>query len=111
MPEDGARFVVHFSKARVATKHLGLIGDTEFKLIQDDSGGCGWTFGNVRQQSKKEILRMIDEGTTYKEIAQELNVSAGLITKEKKKAIKDWYLTEKGKLTQSGFNYISETEN
>jgi 5S rRNA maturation endonuclease (ribonuclease M5) len=111
MPEDGARFVVHFSKARVATKHLGLIGDTEFKLIQDDSGGCGWTFGNVRQQSKKEILRMIDEGTTYKEIAQELNVSAGLITKEKKKAIKDGYLTEKGKLTQSGFTYISETEN
>jgi hypothetical protein len=111
MPEDGARFVVHFSKARVATKYSNLIGDTEFKLIQDDNGGSDWTFGNVRQQSKKEIIRMIDDGTTYKEIAQELNVSTGLITKTKKKAIEDGHLTVKGKLTQDGFLYISGTEN
>jgi predicted transcriptional regulator len=54
---------------------------------------------------------MIDDSVTYKEIAQELNVSAGLITKTKKKAIKDGYLTEKGKLTQNGFSYISGTQN
>ena len=28
-PEDGARFIVHFSKARVSTSRLNLIGDTE----------------------------------------------------------------------------------
>jgi hypothetical protein len=111
IPEDGARFVVHFNKARVPTKHLSLIGDTEFKLIQGDDEGCAWTFGNVRQQSKKEIIRMLDDGMKYKEISQELNISTGLITKIKKKAIEDGYLTEKGKLTQEGFLYISKAEN
>jgi hypothetical protein len=111
MPEDGARFVVHFNKARVSTKHLSLIGDTEFKLIQDDNEGCVWTFGNVRQQSKKEVIRMLDDGIKYKDIAQDLNISTGLITKIKKKAIEDNLLTEKGKLTQDGFLYISKVEN
>jgi transposase len=54
---------------------------------------------------------MIADGTTYKEISQELNVSAGLITKVKKKAIEEGYLTEGGKLTQEGFLYISGAEN
>ena len=32
-PEDGARFIVHFTKQRIPTKDLQLISDTEFKLI------------------------------------------------------------------------------
>jgi hypothetical protein len=37
-PEDGARFIVHFSKARVSQKDLQAIGDIEFKLQEDESG-------------------------------------------------------------------------
>jgi putative DNA primase/helicase len=107
IPEDGARFVVHFSKHRIRTKYLNLIGDTEFKLIQDESDSYVWSYGNVKQQNKNEVLRMLDEGITYKEISQDLNISKGLITKIKKQAIKDGYISDRGKLTQDGFLHIS----
>jgi putative DNA primase/helicase len=107
IPEDGARFVAHFNKARVQTKCLNLIGDTEFKMIRDESDRYIWSHGNVKSQNKNEVLRMLDDGMIYKEIAQDLSISTGLITKIKKQAIKDGYLTKKGKLTQEGVVYIS----
>jgi hypothetical protein len=62
----------------------------------------------VKQQNKKEVLRMLDEGIKYKEISNDLDIATGLITKIKKQAIKDGYLSEKGKLTQDGFLYVSK---
>ena len=105
--EDGARFIAHFAKARVQTKHLSLIGDTEFKLVQDDNGQYVWTYGNVRQEIKREVIKMLDEGLDYNAIKESLDIAKSYITKIKKQAIKDNLLTPKCKLTQEGFTYVS----
>ena len=107
-PEDGARFIVHFSKARVSTNRLNLIGDTEFKLMLDESGNHTWTYKNVKQSAKIEVIKMIDEGLDQKTIAENLNVSKGYVSQLKKQAVKENLITKKGKLTPSGFDYISE---
>jgi uncharacterized protein YerC len=105
-PEDGARFIVHFAKARVQTKYLNLISDTEFKL-QSIDGVQVWTHEGVKASNEREVIRMLDDGMTYRDIAKDLNISVGVITKIKKRAIENGYLTEKGKLTQTGFTHIS----
>ena len=106
-PEDGARFIVHFSKARVSTSKLNLIGDTEFKLILDETGNHTWTYKNVRQSAKIEVIKMIDEGLDQKTIAENLNVSKGYVSQLKKQAVNDGWLSTKGKLTPTGFEYVS----
>jgi 5S rRNA maturation endonuclease (ribonuclease M5) len=104
-PEDGARFNVQFTKARVTTRHLPQITDTEFKLQEKD--GCHmWTFGNVKQERKKEIIRMLDEGEKQVDVAAMIGVGRAYVSQIKKEAIKDGYLTNKNKLTQSGAYYI-----
>jgi 5S rRNA maturation endonuclease (ribonuclease M5) len=104
-PEDGARFNAHFTKARVATKHLPQITDTEFKLIEKD-GNHIWTYGNVKQERKRKIIRMLDEGEKQVDIAAMIGVGRAYISQIKKEAIRDGYLTNKNKLTQSGAYYI-----
>ena len=106
--EDGARFIAHFTKARVPTADLPLISDIEFKIIEDDSGFYSWTHRNVRKERKREILKMLDEGLDYNAIVETLGVTKGYISKVKKQAIRDGHLTAKGKLTQSGFMEVSE---
>jgi 5S rRNA maturation endonuclease (ribonuclease M5) len=106
-PEDGARFVIHFSKARVQTKHLNIMGDTEFKLMIDESGDHVWTYKNVRQSAKIEVIKMIDDGLDQKTIAENLNVSKGYVSQLKKQAVNDGWLSTKGKLTPTGFEHVS----
>jgi hypothetical protein len=106
-PEDGARFIVHFSKARVQTNRLNLIGDTEFKLIIDESGDHVWVFGSVRKETKNEILRLLDEGQTQTDIKKTLSIDKAYVSRIRKQAIKDGLLTTKDKLTQSGFMAIN----
>jgi len=109
-PEDGARFIARFSKARVKTSYLNLIADTEFKLSCDDDGSYIWTFGNIKQERKREILKMLDEGASYKTIKDTLGLaSKGYITKIKNQAVKDGYLDKDNKLTQSGDLYVKDT--
>ncbi len=106
-PEDGARFIVHFSKARVQISRLNLIGDTEFKLTLDEAGSHVWTFSGVRQETRKEVLRLLDEGFSQTDIKTTLNIHKGTVSKIRKNGIKDGFLTEKNKLTQSGFTEIN----
>lgn len=106
-PEDGARFVCHFSKARVATKDLGLIGDTEFKMVEKD-GLAEWTFSGTRKKNKVEILRNLSEGISQKEIAEELGISRGQVSKIRTWLIKEEHLTPKGGLTAKGERFLGE---
>lgn len=106
--EDGARFIVHFSKARVSQKDSQAIGDYELKLQEDDSGLYAWTWGSVKGEIKKEVLRLVNEGIDNKTITENLSITKGYISRIKKQAIDDGLLTPKGKLTQSGFLFVSE---
>ena len=106
VPEDGAKFILNFQKARVATKDLGLIGDTQFQLTQNEIGQLTWTWGNVRRETKVEALRLIDEGATNQEIIEALGVTKGRVSQIRKSAINEGMLSMKGKLTQSGFTEV-----
>jgi hypothetical protein len=109
-PDDGARFIVHFTKARVATRDLPLITDVEFKLTQDENGRHNWTWADVKGERKRDILRMLDEGVDGSTIAETLGISKQAVSKAKARAIKDGHLNRGGKLTQTGFWLISNDE-
>ncbi|MBW1967395.1 MAG: AAA family ATPase [Deltaproteobacteria bacterium] len=106
-PEDGARFVVHFSKARVQTSRLNLLSDTEFKLTLDEAGNHTWTYSNVKRETRSEVLRLLDEGMTQTDIKNTLGIHKGTVSKIRTRAIKDGLLTPKNKLTQAGIMAVN----
>ena len=102
-PENGCHFTMHFSKARVRTGELNQIADMEFKLIQGANGGLVWAWGNVKTAIKNEILKLLDEGMTQTDVKDTLGIDKAYVCRTRKQAIKDGLLTEKNRLTQSGF--------
>lgn len=101
--EDGARFIVSFQKARVSTKDLSAIADNQFQLTQDEHAGLLWTWGNVRRETRIEVLKLFDEGLKNQDIVKTLNIDKGYVSRIKNQAIKDGVLSKIGKLTQSGY--------
>lgn len=108
-PEDGARFIVKFEKARIRQKDLHLIADTEFQMQQDPDGKAVWTHKNVKQENKPMVLKMLDEGTAAKDVAAGLGITAARVSQIKKEAVRDGLITEAGKLTQTGFEWLQNT--
>jgi len=106
IPEDGAKFIISFQKARVATKDLGLISDTKFHLTQDETGQLTWIWGNVRRETKLEVLRMFDEGMNNQTVVDSLGLSKGYVSKIRTSAINDGFLSKTGKLTQPGLDQV-----
>ena len=107
-PEDGARFIVHFTKARVATKDLSLISDIEFKLIEDESGQYVWAWKNIRKENTQSVLELFNDGMDTKAICETLGITKGRVSQIRKKAVRDGYLTPKGSLTQQGYLFLNE---
>jgi hypothetical protein len=105
-PEDGARFIANFKKARVRTQDLPLISPYQFQLTTDENDQLVWTWGDVKRETKTEILKLLDEGMTQGEVAQQLEVDKSYVSRVRKKAIKDEHLTDNNKLTQSGFRMV-----
>jgi predicted XRE-type DNA-binding protein len=97
-PEDGAKFIIHFSKARVETSRLGLISDTEFKLTLDKNKDHVWVYGNVTAKLKDEVLQFLHEGLSQTEVAKTFGVNKATVSKIRKNAIKDGLLTPKNRL-------------
>jgi putative DNA primase/helicase len=110
VPEDGAKFIVHFTKHRVRTSKLKDIADTQLQLHEDEKGRLIWSWGNVKGETRKEILRMADEGQRQTDIADALGVTRGYVSRVVRAAIKEGYMTAKGKLKQSGFRMIHGCE-
>jgi len=106
VPEDGCRFIVSFSKARVSHDALSLIGDTEFQLTQDESGKYAFKCKNVRKAVKKDVTRMLGEGIKPGAIVESLGVSKGYVSRIKKEGIERGYFYKDGKLTKIGEDYV-----
>jgi len=106
VPEDGAKFVMHFTKHRVRTSKLKDISDTQFQLTEDENGRLIWAWGNIKAETRIEILRMIDEGHKQIDIADALGITRGYVSRIVKTATKEGHLTSKGKLTQSGYRMV-----
>jgi len=104
-PEDGARFITHFSKARVSHRDLQSISDIEFKLLQDESDRYIWTWGNVKMENRRALLALIDQGMDQKTICETLELSKGYVSKIKGKATKDGYIFNGG-LSQKGRDLV-----
>jgi hypothetical protein len=107
-PEDGARFICHFSKGRISNRDSQLIADMEFKLIQNDSGKYEWTWGSVKKENRRAILELLDQGMDQKTIVENLGLTKGTVSKIRTQALKEGLITPKGKLTQSGFAVFYE---
>jgi len=111
VPEDGAKFIAHFTKHRVRTSKLKDIADTQFQLTEDESGLLVWSWGNVKAETKLEVLRLLDEGHNQSDVASMVGVHKGTVSKIRKQALKEGQMTLKNKLTQSGCRVIYGEEN
>jgi len=105
-PEEGAKFIFHFTKARVRTQDLNLIPDYEFQLRQDGSGKLIWTYGNVKSEAKRAILKHTDEGMSNTDIAALVGVSRQYVSKVQIQAKQTGLLGKDGKLSQSGYEAV-----
>jgi len=106
-PEDGARFIVHFTKSRVKMSDLHLVADSEFKLIYDENKNLVWSYGNVKAEIKNEILILLDQGLSQTDVKDTLEIHKATVSKIRSQAIKDGLLTPKNKLTPSGFEAVN----
>jgi putative DNA primase/helicase len=100
--EDGCHFIMKFKKNRVVSGDQILLADLDLKY----QSGI-WTYQNIKLKSKNEILTLLDEGNKQAEIAKELDVSKPYISRIRREAITEGYLTEDNKLTdigKAGFN-------
>ncbi|MGO8945886.1 MAG: AAA family ATPase [Syntrophobacteraceae bacterium] len=99
--EDGARFIVRFSKHRIASAYLPLIADTEFQ-VNTTSGRATYKWKRAKRDNKFEVLTMLDAEVPAKDIAKALAISAGRVSQIKGDGIKDAFLSPEGKLTPLG---------
>lgn len=61
--EEGVRFLAKFVKKSIPTNDLSKISDTQFHLREDETGQPIWSYGCARQQTNKEVLRLLNDGT------------------------------------------------
>jgi hypothetical protein len=107
LPEEGARFIVKFSKARIRHGDLPSITDMEFHL-REVEGRLQWIFGSAKRKNRIEVLRLLSEGVPQKEIPEMVKISTGQVSKIKSSLIADDLLTKKGTLTMKGKAMLSE---
>jgi putative DNA primase/helicase len=109
--DQGARFIVNFTKSRLPLEHLPLIADHEFQFSRMAGDTYEWIWCSAKKKGRETILRLIDEGIPQNDIATQCGVTKGRISQVKSEAIREGLMTKKGKLTQMGFTSIYGDEN
>lgn len=83
-PDEGAKFVIHFEKAR------GIYGDDvkpfEAALITSPDGKQQWIIKDLEESLTEKVAKLLNEGVPQYEIVEELKISKGTVSKHKKKA-------------------------
>lgn len=94
--EEGARFEVHFEKAR------GIHGEDvkpfEARLASGPGGKQLWTIQTIEDSLTARVARLLNDGVPQGELAEELGVSKGTVSKHKRKAQELGLLVIKGGL-------------
>lgn len=91
-PNDGARFIVRFTKSR------GTYGDTiePFEAALDLNSRELWTWKKLEESNYERMLALAAEGiSSVTDMAEELNITKGMVSRLKKKGI------DQGDLIQS----------
>jgi putative DNA primase/helicase len=86
VPENGADFVLTFSKTRLPWDDLKHVQDMRFTLRQDEAGQTEWSWGFIRAKIKEDVIRLLQEGIPGKDIAEQLGVTRGRISQIKQEA-------------------------
>lgn len=98
-PEDGCKFDVTFTKAR----SVYGAGATPFSFqIVEKDGFLTWGIDAKGSGSREMIIAMLGKNIPQKEIVDILECDKGWVSRVKRKAIGDGYLTEQGKFTPKG---------
>ena len=83
-PSEGARFEIHFEKAR------GIYGDDvkaiEAQLTTDQYNRQTWSFTDLEDSMTHRIARLLGDGLKHRDIAEELDISRGTVAFHAKKA-------------------------
>ncbi len=101
-PENGADFIMSFSKTRVSHEDLSLIQETRFTLKQDEHGGLVWSWASVKAAVREETIRMLNQGFSYQDIMEALGISKGRISQIKRDAMEAGILDKQGKIIKGG---------
>lgn len=88
-PDQGASFILKFTKARVRQVDTHLIAPISLKLDRDPWGKFIWTWKSTKKANQESILEMLNQGFKQQEIADAIGVSRSLVAKIKAKAIKE----------------------
>jgi len=96
-PEDGADFIISFTKSRVIYEDLPLIQDVRFTLRKDDTGKVSWIAGNVKAEIRSAVLDMLNEGIPGNDIAETLSITGAYVSKIKRDAIEKGVINRQGK--------------
>lgn len=83
VPENGADFVLTFSKTRLPWDDLKHVQDIRFTLKQDETGRAVWSWGFMKAEIRQEVVRMLQEGIPNKEIAEQLGITPGRVSQIK----------------------------
>jgi hypothetical protein len=97
--EEGARFEVVFEKARLDMDDLHKIVGLQFQLVKNGSL-LEWEFNRPKASKKQRIIQMIDSGTIQADIAKELGVTPGYISRIVKQAKADGILDQNGRFIE-----------
>ena len=84
VPENGADFVLTFSKTRLPMEDLKHVQDMRFTLKQDESGRVEWSWRSMKAEIKREVARMLRDGMSGKEIAEILGISKSRVSQIKR---------------------------
>lgn len=104
--EEGCKFIMNFKKARVSHRELGAIADHSFQLVED-KGRYSWQWESVRKENKKTVLMMIHNGEDYNLIKVATGLSKSRITQIKQEAQGNGNMSENGRLTPKGWEFIN----
>ncbi len=82
-PTEGARFEVHFEKSR------GICGDDvkpfEASLTTGIDGRLEWLIKDLEESTSQKVIKLLNEGLTQNEIAEELGITKGAVSKAKRR--------------------------
>jgi hypothetical protein len=99
---QGARFIVLYEKNR------GFFGDDakpfECQLSQNEKGESHWTTKALDESTYESVINLFNDGLNQTEIAEELDIHKGTVSKYVKRA------RQEGKLTPSGGQMSNSNE-
>jgi hypothetical protein len=80
-PTDGARFQVHFTKARNSD---GTDVEPFEVQMRTENGAAIWTMSSIEDAIQAQVFNLLDEGLSIREIAEELHIHRSKVERIKK---------------------------